>query len=346
MEGSTKLKSTIIIYLESFERTFANPKFSKNELLKEVYKNNFYQSIENYKQIPGLGWTIGSLVATQCGIPLLDVGFLHGNNWYETKKFLPNINCLSDISYKNDFNNIFITSDDVNNSGTNIFLKNHNYNEIYDLNYFSKNNYKLSKYAFHNKNKFKGGIHDKTIFEFIIEKVESLNINKKYLITAFTLDTHAVDGYPSLSCLKKIVDKKDLNNYKYQDTVKCTADALAKFISRFYSKNLHKNFNLILIGDHLSMQNYTKEKIKETERSIFNQFYLIDKQKILKSKIIFFDLYPSLLEILGFDIEDNLNRVALGYSIFDKNINPLFDRNTGYKSFKKSKKYLSFWGIK
>jgi len=92
------------------------------------------------------------------------------------------------------------------------------------------------------------------------------------------------------------------------------------------------------------MRNYNEEKIKESDRSIFNQFYLIKKQKILKSEMIFFDLYPSLLEILGFHIEDSLNRVAFGYSIFDANPNPL-PLNTNYKSFKKSKKYLSFWGI-
>ena len=339
-----KLKNTIIIYLESFEKTFSNPKFSNKKLLSKINANNTYQSINNYKQIPGFGWTIGSLVATQCGIPLLDLGFFSGNNWYEAKKFLPNIKCLSDITYKNDFNNIFITSDDIESAGTNIFLANHNYNEIYDLNYFSNNGYKLSKNAYYNKNKFKGGIHDSTIFEFIIKKIENLDLSKKHLITAFTLDTHAVDGYPSISCLKKIKDKKDLNNYIYQNTVKCTAEALAKFIEIFHKKNLHKNFNLILIGDHLSMRNYNKEKIKESERSIFNQFYLIKKQKILKSEMIFFDLYPSLVEILGFHIEDSLNRVAFGYSIFDANPNPL-PFNTNYKSFKKSKKYLSFWGI-
>ena len=104
----------------------------------------------------------------------------------------------------------------------------------HDLNYFSNNDYKLSKNAYYNKNKFKGGIHDSTIFEFIIKKIENLDLSKKHLITAFTLDTHAVDGYPSISCLKKIKDKKDLNNYIYQNTVKCTAEALAKFIEIFH----------------------------------------------------------------------------------------------------------------
>ena len=155
-------------------------------------------------------------------------------------------------------------------------------------------------------------------------------------MSIMTLDTHSPAGYPNRECLKNFLNKRNFNNYKISDSVKCTSIYISKFINEFNKLEL-KNTKLVIVGDHLLMG-----KIEVEDRYIYNKFFIDDKLKIERDDMNYYDLYPSLLEAMNFKINNDLGKVALGYSIFRKNqeYKKIYSMING-----SSKLYDKFWGM-
>ena len=71
-------KNLIVIYTEGLERTYFDETLFPGLIkgLRELESKSTY--FTNIKQVPGTGWTIGGMVASQCGIPLFTPS--HGNS--------------------------------------------------------------------------------------------------------------------------------------------------------------------------------------------------------------------------------------------------------------------------
>ena len=152
-----------------------------------------------------------------------------------------------------------------------------------------------------------------------------------------TLDTHAPSGTPNPKCLKQIMNMRNLNNWTIKESFKCTSKYVKNFINEFNNLNL-EDTKLILIGDHLLMQDITNDK-----RFIYNKFFIEDEFTFKRDYMNFFDIYPSILELMKFNINNKYGKVGLGYSIFKKNeeyeiLNFPFNGT--------SKLYDTFWQVK
>lgn len=308
----------VLLYVESLENTFSNQYRFNEDLIKEISEITEGKSIKYFYQIPGLGYTLSSLIATQCGIPLLQIS----KSYIETKdlkainKFLPNIKCLTDILSEYDYENIFLSSDYLENSLTDKFLLTHNYTNMYGLEELIEMGYKTSKKAFHNKKKWTGGIHDNILLDASIELLKKKqNSKNKFFMTIMTLDTHSPNGTPNPECLKNVLELKNLNNYTFKDSFKCTSLYVSNFVNEFNKLNL-KDTKLIIIGDHLFMKD-----LEVKERYIFNKFFIGNDLIFKRDYMNFFDFYPSILEVMNFKIYNENGKVALGYSIFKENLN-------------------------
>jgi phosphoglycerol transferase len=69
----------------------------------------------------------------------------------------------------------------------------------------------------------------------------------------------------------------------------------------------------VIIGDHLAMKNAVYDKLTSVDqRYIFNM--IVSKNKLSKNteEIVPFDMLPTMITLLGFDIEGG--RLGLGYS--------------------------------
>ena len=330
----------VILYVESLENTYSDKNIFNENLIEALSEINKGKSVKYFYQIPGLGYTFSSLVSTQCGIPLLQISksYIDVKDLKGINKFLPNLRCLTDILADYNYENIFVSSDYLENSLTDRFLLSHNYTKLYGLKELIAMGYNTSKKAYHNKNEWSGGIHDNVLLEASIDILRNQKKkNNKFFMTIMTLDSHTPAGTPNPECLKNFMKNENLNNWTINETIKCTSIYVSKFIEDFYKLNL-ENTELILIGDHLLMQNITPK-----ERFIYNKFF-IDENLIFKRDYMnFFDFYPSFLEVMKFKINNNLGKVALGYSIFKQ--------NDSYDLIKFSLKgysnlYDSFWQIK
>ena len=329
----------VVVYAESFENTLADKQVFGENLISDLLKFKEAKSIKFFYQVPSTGYTLSSLVSTQCGIPLLKIknSFFDVINLKSVNTFLPKLTCLTDILHENEYHNYFLSSDDIENSLTNKFLETHKYTNFYGLKELTDLGYETSKQAYHNKNKWNGGIHDNTLLQASLDILKDLkNNNKKFFMTIMTLDSHAPDGYPNRECLEERLDLRNINNYTINDSVKCSSIYLSSFIESFKKLNL-KNTKLIVLGDHLLMKNLNKK-----ERYIFNQFYIGDNLKFERDYMNFYDLFPSFLEIINFKINNNFGKVGLGYSIFKKNLNyEIIDFTMDGTSVI----YDNFWGL-
>ena len=331
----------VILYVESLENTFSDKNIFGENLLKEIWDVKGGQSVKYFYQIPGAGYTLSSLVSTQCGIPMLTLGksFFDPTRLQGINKFLPNLNCLSDILYEHDYENIFITSDKLENSLTDKFLLSHKYSNLFGLNKLIELGYETSKNAWHSKKSWSGGAHDNILLGAAIDILKNRKKDKKnknFFMTIMTLDTHSPSGYPNRECLKNFLNKRNFNNYTISESVKCTSIYVSKFINDFNKLEL-KNTKLVIVGDHLLMG-----KIEVEDRYIYNKFFIDDKLKIERDDMNYYDLYPSLLEAMNFKINNDLGKVALGYSIFRKNqeYKKIYSMING-----SSKLYDKFWGM-
>ena len=246
--------------------------------------------------------------------------------------------CLSDILAEHDYENIFLSSDYLENSLTDRFLLTHNYSKLYGLKELIDMGYKTSKNAYHNKNLWSGGIHDNTLLKASIDvlKEQKKNSDKNFFMSIMTLDTHAPVGTPNQKCLKNIMNEKNLRNYTIKESFKCTSVYVSDFVNEFNELNL-ENTKLIIIGDHLLMKT-----LKSKERYIYNKFFIDDELEIKRDYINFFDFYPSILEVMKFKINNAKGKVALGYSVFSNNDHYNLVNFTLKGS---SKLYDNFWQI-
>lgn len=329
----------VVVYVESLEETFSNTKIFGENLLKDISNKNNSKKVKYFYQIPGTGYTLSSLVSSQCGIPLLqykdsfsDIINLRGIN-----KLLPNLTCLSDLLYQNSYENIFISSDNLSNSLTDKFLLSHHYTKLLGLNELKELGYQTSKKAYHYKKNWTGGIHDNILFEASLDILkEQKNKKNNFFLTIMTLDTHAPAGYPNVECLKKTIKDRNLNNFTISDSVKCTSKYLNEFINNLNKLDLENTF-LVIVGDHLLMQD-----LNSNDRYIYNNFFVKDELKIMRDYMNHYDLFPSLLEAMNFRIHNRHGKVGLGYSIFVDN--PDY-KKISFLMKGSSKLYDKFWGL-
>ena len=156
-------------------------------------------------------------------------------------------------------------------------------------------------------------------------------------MSIMTLDSHSPAGTPNPECLKTIMKKRNLNNFTIKESFKCTSAYVREFIEEFRNLNLD-NTKLVIIGDHLLMKD-----LKFKEKYFYNKFFINNELDIKRDYINFFDLYPSILEVMKFRINNDKGKVALGFSVF-----------TDYDKYQKiqtplkgsSKLYDTFWQIK
>lgn len=309
-------KNLILIYVESLENGFSNPKIMGQDALASLkLKNINSYSFNNYLQTYGTGWTMGGIVSTQCGVPLKTLTIFDGNQQGEKfKEFLPGITCIGDILSKNGYQNILLQGGALSFSGAGKFFTQHGYSKTLGKEYWKD----LGE-----KNFNQWGLYDDDLLKHAKNEVERLNKSKNpYNLTLVTIDTHFPNGFVSKTCKKRGASK-------YQDIVKCTSDLIADFVLYIKRKGYLENTVIVIIGDHLAMGIPMHDQLEKLgHRTIFNK--IITEENLVKNTetIYPFSMFPTILYAMGFRF--NKNRLALGASGFG-DVDPNYDI-TSFKS--------------
>ena len=293
-----KPKNLILIYVEGLETTYANEKiFGRNLLSKLDNLTVRHVSFEKFKQMPGTGWSIAGLVSSQCGVPLQ---LLPPSAMFHLKQgFLSNATCLSDILASHGYQNVFMKGAALAFAGTDIFLKSHHYQTMYDKQDWLR-------LGIPEDQMIGWGLPDDLLFKeakLILERLVAKN--KPFNLTIFTVDTHGIEGQLNQTCRRG-------GGQSFDDIVECTANEVADFIHFIEKRGWFKTSTIIVMGDHLAMKNSVSDKLQLSPgRYIFN--LILSERQLYKNTdtIVHYDMLPTILTSLGFIFEGN--KLGLGY---------------------------------
>ena len=329
--SALKPKNLVLIYVESLEDGYQHPHIFGKNLLASL-DGLPGQQFARYKSAPGSWWTIAGITATQCGVPLKTISMYDGNEQgHVIKQFLPNATCLGDILHQAGYTNVYMGGDGLDFSGKGMFFKNHHYHEVY-----GKDELKTQLV---NPEFNYWGLYDDDLLYLAKRKLEALHAKGgKFNLTITTIDTHGPDGHFSKYC-------KAHGAKVFEDIVSCTADQVAEFVMFMQKKNYLKDTQVVIIGDHLAMENPVYGKLHEAKpRLIYNKFVGRRVFEKNREEVLPFDMLPSILEFIGFHVEGGkLGLGVTGFSKLDVSQMLMDDAEMDENLLNRSEQYLELW---
>ena len=302
-------RNLILIYLESFEQNYAKSEHYGTNLISQLHK---LQTTDNhsldYRALNSTNYSIGALVASHCGIPLV---FTQERDMYVNTFFLPEATCFPEILKANGYQTRILKAADIHFTNADNFAKNHGYEIAWGKDQI------LAQYPEFQAKKYQGtfgGLTDRALYEVAQKELATFSPDRPFLLTLFSLDTHTPSSHIDPSCARQY---KDL-----RDAYICADAAVDEFIAWLKTSPYWQNTTVIIVGDHLLPSKFKAKG--RPKRSIFNVFLnLPENLKLTTSKTFTaLDIPASILESLNFKLEDHA--FGLGRSIF-ANTPPLID---------------------
>lgn len=297
-----KKRNLVLIYLESFEQNFTKEKHYEKNLIPHLHslqKQGEYS--HNHQSISGSDYSIASLVASHCGIPLR---YLADRDIYALRYFLPQAICFSDILHQNGYQSAIIKAADITFTNADIFAKSHGYDEALGvaeiLEEYPTEEHAALMGTF-------GGINDEALFSFAKKKIAEFAPDKPFLLTLFSLDTHMPTPHQNPDCPVVFGDLRDV--------YMCTDNTVYQFINWLKKSPYWENTTVVIMGDHL-LPSRIKTK-GHPKRGIYNVFLNLPKNLHINSDKVFstFDMAPTILESLG--VTNSQQAFGLGRSLFN-----------------------------
>ena len=315
IEFPEKKRNLIYIYLESMEMTYTDKdsggSFDKNyipELSSLAKKNVNFSNTDNLggAYVAGAStWTIAAMVAQTTGLPLKTP--FNGNlllNYYN--EIVPGAYSLGEILENNGYKNYIMFGSDAAFAGRNVYYKNHGNYKIYDY-YSAMDDGIIDKDYF-----VFWGIEDEKLFSYAKKELKKISKNNEpFNFTLLTVDTHFMDGYTSDFC-------KEVSDNIYLNAVACSSYQVNEFIKWLQKQSFYDNTTIVIVGDHLSMNNYSFDNIPDNNRTVFNTFINSNASTKSANNRIFstMDYFPTTIAALGATIEGD--RLGLGTNLFSE----------------------------
>lgn len=335
---SYKKYNLVLIYLESMESSLVS-KESGGTFEESRIKELEYLALENInfsnKEKIGGGynltltsWTLASTVASTSGTPLLGQAYIKEN---KEKRFMPNLKTLGDVLKSEGYNLEIMQGSNIKFAGVDKYYRLHGNYEIFDINTAKKRGYISEDYNVW------WGFEDKKLFEYAKTEIQDLASKPEpFALTLFTMDTHFKDGYLDSTCETEFDDQ--LSN-----VYACSSKMIYEFISWLKSEPYYKDTVIVLLGDHLTMQNEYYNEHEDYTRTIYNVFINSHAQTDNNKNREFssLDMYPTILASLGANIEGE--RLGFGVNLFSNEktmIERIGKKRFNTETLKKSPYYI------
>ncbi|GAB2579445.1 hypothetical protein GCM10027034_07860 [Ramlibacter solisilvae] len=290
-------RNLVLIYAESMEADYAPPRLADG--LLQPLASLQGAAVPHFRQAHGTGWTMAGIVATQCGLPLKPLGiFGHNDLGQVSDAFLPGARCLGDVLKANGWTNVFLGGAAGEFAGKANFFRTHGYDRVVGRADWLRADPDVLLTDW--------GVHDDyLLLQALAELARLQRAGQPFNLTLLTHAAHPPHGFPSPSCPRP--------NHDMQDAVLCTSLLLRNFVETAERAGLLRDTQLVITGDHLLQQSELSDRLGPlSQRSIFNRFVPAPRAGIHAEEIDHFDLFPSLLAVLGFELADG--QLALGCS--------------------------------
>lgn len=295
-------RNLVLIYVESLESSYRDRRVFGHNIVDPLDGLGGVQ-FDRYRQPPGTGWTIAAIVATQCGVPLKRVTIFDENTQGEVLgNFLPRATCLGDILHQQGYRNVFMGGGSPTFAGKGKFLRSHHYDEVYGKEDWQRQGVPASAMG-------GWGLHDDDLFARALVKLRTLRAaGQPFNLTLLTVDTHEPWGHLSRTCARR-------GERSFEGIVHCSAGEVAAFVSALRASGALEDTNVVILGDHLARKNPLADQLARVdERTIYNRFIASTMRPPARDEIVHFDLLPTLLDFIGFEVPGN--RLGLGYDAF------------------------------
>ena len=296
---TNETKNLVFIYAESLERTYFDETIFPGLItgLRELESKSTY--FTNIREAPGAGWTIGGMVASQCGIPLFAPA--DGNSMAGMDVFLPSAICLGDLLHDEGYDLIYYGGADLAFAGKGKFYSTHKFDHIAGrdelLPFLADESY-ISGW----------GLYDDSLFDLAYNRFAELSeLDENFALFLLTLDTHHPDGHPSKSC-QGIVYKDGSN--PMLNAVACSDYLITEFVKKIMQSPYGKKTVVVVFSDHLALRNAAYDLLNKTERK--NVFMIIEPKVNNPTKIeklgSALDIAPTILPFFGYEGSMGLGR--------------------------------------
>jgi len=279
----------IHIIFESFQRNFTNidkiRKFTWTPEIDSFLSNNQQSVIYNT-----LAPTVNSVIGLECGLwPQLSTHDLRNDDSYSYGK-----KCLGDFLNKIGYEQYYITGSTPKYANKDYFYRLHGFQNFIGRDEIFKWNidYEKRRHAW--------GVQDIDLINFIIDWLEKKELNKFRLIVS-TTNGHE-PGYFDPECP---LTKK--SNHNYISVIRCVDFAFSIFLKWFKNSKYRENTIIIISGDHpafLPGNNEIANLLVGQHGQMLFGFYHPKKQNIQIHTGSTNDLGPTILELLGFKVEE------------------------------------------
>ena len=326
-------RNLLIIYCESIEDTFGRSDIMGEDLLAPL-RPSIEEPDLRIEQMPGADFTIGGIVASQCGIPLKSISILSGNlTGWALDRYLPGAVCLGDYLKADGYHNVYYNGSSGVFSGLNKFFLSHGYQE-----FMGKEDW-IEKKNVDPATMNTWAMYDSDMVDRSIARIDELmETGKKFSFALSTMDTHE-PGFLSPPC----VDEGFSENWS--GYVKCSLSQVERLLKHIRDKGWEDRFVILVMGDHQArMAKMDDVDLKHVKpRYVLCSLQRDATLKPMRSVITHFDLFPSLLAALGFTVEGD--RLGFGYNVFSAEVTPEKNYRTRLKKrvLSHSKVYESLW---
>lgn len=313
-------RNLVVVYLESFERSFLDaerfPGLAPN-------LSALQREADNFTNIAGLnasGWTMGGMVASQCGIPLV-TPINSGNDMNKAGAFLPAATCLGDYMKMAGYRMDYLGGAHRAFAGKDKFFLQHGFDAVQGLGELAVPDEPLSEW----------GRFDSNNFADVLKRYRALTAEQKpFGLFTLTLDTHAPAGYISPTCSEKTYqDGAD----SYFNALHCSDQVVGDFIRQLRNEPGFENTLLVVASDHLTMKNIENYALKPEDRH--NLLFIFDgktqSKRVFNTRGSSLDIAATIMDYLS---EGKVTELALGRSLKDAQANNLFARFGSARSAK------------
>ena len=306
-------RNLVIIFMESIESTFAQTPehdYFNTDLIPELHaladqNINFSNSayLGGSTPIDGTQWTQAGLFAQTCGVPI-QLPMREANFFQPKSDFYPNAWCLYDILRQQGYNESFMIGSNGEFGGMDRFVKTHGNQRFFDTLYFTRD---LSRFSYKERRK---NMPDEKLFPLAQEELMRLaSLNTPFVFTLMTLDTHfGTQEFSDTHCERLYGEEQNMEN-----VVSCASRQIGNFVAWLQQQPFYENTSVVLLGDHIMMNNSLTTEMKRYPLNIFiNSAVAATNSK--NRTFTPFDIYPTIMESTGAVI--NGHRLGLGTSLF------------------------------
>ena len=337
---SSDKRNLILIYLESLENTyssFENGGAMEEDLIPELSslasENISFSNTDKLGgalPIAGTGWTIAAMVSTSSGVQLHSL--IDYDSTEQVSYFMPNLTTLGDILEEQGYHQVLMLGSDSKFGNRYNYYVNHGGYEIFDYHTAVENGDIPDDYYVW------WGYEDAKLFDFAKRELMELSQSgSPFNLTLLTVDTHFVGGYLDPSC-----DSPYNDNFK--NVLLCSSSMVGEFVSWIQKQEFYEDTTIVIIGDHLTMDNnwITKNVSEDYVRTIYNVFInsALEANNTVNRTFTSFDLFPTILASMGVSIDGD--RLGLGTNLFSNRLTLSEELGFNYlhsELLKKSKYY-------